>query len=94
MTAQQITLYDIIHRNGFVHAGRTAFVQDGRRVSFREHLERVDSLAAAEDGGEFGSQHLNGNFAVVLQIVGEVDVCHATFTQVAFDSVSVRKRRR
>ncbi len=36
-------------------------------------------------------QHLDRHLAVVLEILSQVDVRHATFAQVAFDLVAIRE---
>src|SRR5690242_16079009 len=43
----------------------------------------------AEDGGELGAEDLEGDLAVVLQGVGEVDGGHAAAAERAFDGVAV-----
>lgn len=46
MALREFTLFDVIERNALLRAGATAFVHEDRRVSHREHLVRVDRLAA------------------------------------------------
>ena len=52
-------------------------------------LDFLDEPLGAKDGGKFGTENFHRDRAVVFQIVGEVDVRHATFAQVAFDLVAV-----
>ena len=42
----------------------------------------------AERGRELGAEKLYGNFAVVSQIVGEIDRRHSAFGDLALDGVS------
>ena len=42
-----------------------------------------------EHGGEFGSQDFDSDFALVLQILSEVYVRHATLAEFALDPVAV-----
>ncbi len=39
--------------------------------------------------GERGSEDLDRDLAVVLDVVGEIDGCHAAFTQMPLDPVAV-----
>ena len=41
------------------------------------------------DGGELRAQHLDGDLAVVLQVLGEVHRGHAALAQLALDAVAV-----
>ena len=43
----------------------------------------------AERGGELGVQDLDGHFAIVLEIRGQVDGGHATAAQLALDAVTI-----
>ncbi len=44
---------------------------------------------SAQHRREFGAQHLDGDLALVLQVLGDIDGRHAAFAQVAFDLVAV-----
>lgn len=46
------------------------------------------------DGPQFGLQHLEGNVAVVLEIVREIDGGHATFAELTQDLVAIGQGRR
>ncbi len=46
----------------------------------------------SENSGEFGAQDLDGDLAVVFEILGEVDRGHAAGTQLALDPIPIRKR--
>ncbi len=43
----------------------------------------------AECGRELLSQHLDGDLALVLQVFGKVDRCHATLPELALEAVPV-----
>ena len=45
--------------------------------------------SAPIDGGEFGPQDLDGDLAVVLEVVGEIDRGHAAGAELALDAVAV-----
>ena len=45
----------------------------------------------AEDGGELRPEDLDGDLAVVLQVVREIDSGHATRAELALDAVAVGK---
>ena len=47
----------------------------------------------AERGGELGAEDLDGDLAVVLEVVGEVDRGHAALAELALDAVAVGQRR-
>ena len=40
-------------------------------------------------GGEFGVEDLDGDLAVVLEVVGEVDGGHAALAELALEAVAV-----
>jgi hypothetical protein len=40
----------------------------------------VEKALPAEDGRQLGAEHLDGDFALVLEVVGEVDRGHAAPT--------------
>ena len=46
MGLRDYTLFDIISRNARLHAQRTAIVFEGKRITHREYLGRVERLAA------------------------------------------------
>ena len=45
--------------------------------------------SAPRMAGEFGPQHLDGDLAVVLQVLGEVDRGHAARANLPLDGVAV-----
>ena len=47
----------------------------------------ADEALGAEGRGELGAEHLDGDLAVVLQVVGEVDGGHAALAELALDAV-------
>jgi hypothetical protein len=56
-------------------------------------LDLVQEPLGADQGRELRPQHLDGDLAVVLEIVGQVDRGHPARTQLALDPVAVTERR-
>ncbi len=54
-------------------------------------LDLLHEPLGAEDRSEFRPQYFDGDLPVVLDVVGQIDVCHATFAQVTLDPVAVGK---
>ena len=52
-------------------------------------LDFLDEALGAKDRGEFGTQDFDGDFALVLQVLSEVDGRHASFAEVALDFVAI-----
>ena len=52
-------------------------------------LNLLDEPIRAQDRGELGLQHLDGDFAVVLEVLGEVDGGHAPRAELPLDAVPV-----
>jgi hypothetical protein len=52
-------------------------------------LDLLDEPLGAEHGGELGFQDLDGDLAVVLQVLCEVDRGHAARAELALDAVAV-----
>jgi hypothetical protein len=57
----------------------------------RGGLDLDDETLGAEHGGEFRLQDLDGNLAVVPEILGEEHRRHAALAELAFDAVAVRQ---
>ncbi len=55
----------------------------------RGEFDLLEEALAAEDGGEFGAEHLDRDLAPVLQVLGEVDGRHATRTKLTLDAVAI-----
>ena len=55
MSLRSFTLFDRIEHNARVHAGRTAYVSDGVRVTHAEYAERVRRLAAGLSSAGVGA---------------------------------------
>ena len=68
--------------------------QDVRMLQVRRGLDLGEEPLGADHGGQFRPQHLDGNPAVVPQVLREVDRCHAAGTQLPLDAVAVGKRGR
>ena len=54
-----------------------------------DRLDLAQEPLGADDGGELGPQHLDGDLAAVLEVVGEVDRRHAALAELALDAVAV-----
>ncbi len=54
----------------------------GRDLNFSEEAFRAD------DRGQLGFQDLEGNLAVMLQVLGQVDRGHAALAELALDGVA------
>ena len=52
-------------------------------------LDFPEEALAAEHGRQLGAQHLDGDLAAVLEVLGEVDGGHATGAEFALDPVAV-----
>ena len=57
-------------------------------------LDFAEEALGAECGGEFGAEHLDGDLAVVLEVLGEVDGGHAALAELALDAIAVAQGRR
>ncbi len=60
----------------------------------RGDLDLAEEPLAAQDGGQLGLQQLDGDVAVVLQVLREEDRRHPAFAKLPFDPVPVSQRRR
>ena len=88
--AQRLALYERHH-----------VVEEAAGLTGVEHTEDVRVLQAggdldlpreplgAEGGGELRAQHLQRHFAVVLQVLGEVDSGHAALSELPLDAVAL-----
>ena len=52
-------------------------------------LDLAEEPLGADDGGELRPKHLDGDLAVVLEVVGEVHGGHAAGAELALDPVAV-----
>ena len=57
-------------------------------------LDLGEEALGTDDGGEFGAEDLDGDGAVVLEVVGEVDRGHAALAQLPLDAVAVGEWQR
>ncbi len=53
-----------------------------------------EEAVGADGGGELGAEHLDGDIAIVLEVVREIDRGHAALTELALDPVAVGQCRR
>ena len=61
--------------------------QDVRVLQPGGDADLAGEALGAEGRGELGAEHLDGDLAVVLQVVGEVDGGHAALAELALDPV-------
>ncbi len=71
------------------HLARVKQRQDVRVLQCGGRLDLVHEPLGAEDGGEFGLEHLDRDLALVLEVLGEVDGGHAALAELALDRVAV-----
>ena len=62
-------------------------------LEVRGGLDLAQEALGADDGGELGAEDLDGDGAIVLEVVREVDGGHAARTELALDAVAVGQRR-
>ena len=65
-----------------------------RMLQLRRRLDLAEKALAAKCRAEIRVQHLDGDIAVVLEIVREVDSGHAASADVTLDAVPVPDRGR
>ena len=63
--------------------------QDVRVREARGEVDLPDESLGADDGIEVEAQDLEGDGAVVLEVVGQKDSCHAALTEFAVEAVAV-----
>ncbi len=69
-----------------------ATVKQRQHVRMLQAGGRTDLLHKAlctENGSQFGSQHLERNLALVLQVLGQIHGSHAAFAKPALDPVTI-----
>ena len=52
-------------------------------------VDLAQEASAAKRGAEILAQHLHGDFALVLEVLGEVNGRHATRAELALDAIAV-----
>ena len=67
--------------------------QDVRVLQPGGHPDLTQEALDAEHGGELGTQHLQGDVAIVLEIACQIYRCHATGTDFTLDSVVLGEGR-
>lgn len=58
-------------------------------LQVRGGLDLAEEALGADHRREFGLQHLDGDLALVLEVLGEVDGGHASLPELTLDAVSV-----
>ena len=67
--------------------------QDVRMLQPRGRTDLAQEPLATERRAEVGMQHLDGDIAIVLEIMGEIHGGHAARAEFAFDAVVAGERR-
>ncbi len=62
-------------------------------LQVRGGLDLAEEPLGADDGGEFGAEDLDGDLAVVLEVMREVDGGHAALAELALKAVAVSEGR-
>src|SRR2546427_706492 len=60
-----------------------------RKVAIKVLRPEIAAALGAERRGDLGPEDLDGDFAMVLQVLGEVDGCHPAAPQLALERVAV-----
>ena len=76
-----------------VHLPGIDEAEDVRVLEIGGDLDLFEEAVGADDGGELGAEHLEGDLAVVLQVVGQVNGRHAAVAEFALDAVAVGEGR-
>src|SRR5213079_2920177 len=95
---------DSVGRAVFLHrrrasrnkAGGFSRVVEGQDVWVREarrDFDLAEEPLRTERGSELGLQHLDGDLAMVLQVLGEIDRRHPAAAQLSLDQVTVGECR-
>ena len=79
--------HDVVR--GAVHLAAVDQAEDVRVLQRRDGLDLTQEALGADDGGQLGTQHLDGHLAPVLEVLGEVDRGHAALAQLALEAVAV-----
>ncbi|MDI1263125.1 MAG: AMP-binding protein, partial [bacterium] len=76
MTLKDFTLADVYRRNAQLFPDRTAFVFEGKRITHRDYLGRIERLAAglAREGVKVGDRVaiLSQNSLEMIDLIGAV----------------------
>ena len=79
--------HDVV--GGALHLARVEQAEDVGVLQGGDGLDFAQEPLGTDHGGELGAEHLDGDLAVVLEIVGEVDGGHAALPQFALEAVAV-----
>ena len=83
--------HDVVHQA--VHLVGVVQRKDVRVVQPGGDLDLVQETAGADLLGQVGTQYLDRDVAVVLEVVGEEDPRHPALAQLALEAVPGRERR-
>ena len=75
--------------SGAVHFARVDQAEDVRMLQGRDRLDLAQEPLGTDDRGELGLQDLDGDLAVVLEILREIDGGHAARAELALDAIAV-----
>ena len=67
----------------------TLYLLSAGLVLLGGYLDLTEEPFRAESGGKVGPEHLDGHLAMMLEILGQVDGCHAAATDLAVNTVTV-----
>ncbi len=90
--AERLALYkrhDVVGRA--VKLARVDEAEDVRVLQVGDGLDLAQKPFGADDGGEVGAEHLDGDLAVVLEVVREVDGGHAAGAELALDPIAAAR---
>ena len=79
--------HDVVR--GAVHLPAVDQAEDVGVLQRRDGLDLTQEALGADDGGQLGAEDLDGDLAVVLEVLGEVDRGHAALAQLALEAVAV-----
>ena len=74
---------------GAVHFAAVDQAEDVGMLQRRDRLDLAQEPRGADDRGELGLQDLDGDLAVVLQVLREIDGGHPARAELALDAITV-----
>ena len=79
--------HDVVR--GAADLARVDEAEDVGVLQVGDGLDLAEEPLGADHGGEVGAEHLDGDLALVAEVVGEVDGGHAALAELALDAVAV-----
>ena len=74
---------------GAAHLAAVDEAEDVRVLQGGDGLDLAEEPLGPDDGGELGAQDLDRDFAVVAEVLGQVDGGHAALAELPLDAVAV-----